>query len=254
MAPNTVVITLEKPENISLIELNSSSNNGGSKFYEEKQRAASPKQFTWVLLLKAHRILAFIPWLAVRLSRVLGSVKKRIASSDPKEDDPKYKGRLYIFIKTFLAISVFALVIEIFAYINKWDLSYVNPWEVPNLVQWSYMGWLDFRGEYVAPLIVSLSRFCILLFMIQSVDRFVQCMGCFWVKFKGLKPVAKEETNDIEGGPSFPMVLVQIPMCNEKEVMDNQSLCEFLLHLKCSNTFLREDKIDCCRLMILKMN
>ncbi|KAI3474856.1 hypothetical protein Pfo_030167 [Paulownia fortunei] len=207
MAPNTVVVTLEKPENISLLELNDSS--AGSMF-QEKQKAASPKQFTWVLLLKAHRILACIPWLAVSLWTVFGSIKKRIASSDPNEEDPRYRGRLYIFIKAFLAISVIALVIEIFAYFNKWDLSLVNPWEVQNLVQWSYMAWLNFRVDYVAPLIVTLSKFCIVLFMIQSLDRFVQCLGCFWIKFKKLKP----------DGSSFPMVLVQIPMCNEKEVYE----------------------------------
>ncbi|KAG8384789.1 hypothetical protein BUALT_Bualt04G0155000 [Buddleja alternifolia] len=220
MAPNTVVITLEKPENISLIELNDS--KSGSLF-PEKQKAASPKQFTWVLLLKAHRILAVIPWLAVSLWSVFGSVKQRIALSDSNEEDPKYRGRLYRFIKAFLAISVIALVIEIFAYFNKWDLSLVNPWEVEfNLVQWSYMAWLNFRVDYVAPLIMTLSKFCIVLFMIQSLDRFVQCMGCFWIKFKKLKPVVKEEVqSDIEDGSSnFPMVLVQIPMCNEKEVYE----------------------------------
>ncbi|KAI3452391.1 hypothetical protein Pfo_009056 [Paulownia fortunei] len=217
MAPNTVVVTLEKPENISLIELNDSS--AGSMF-QEKQKAASPKQFTWVLLLKAHRILACIPWLAVSLWTVFGSIKKRIASSDPNEEDPRYRGRLYIFIKAFLAISVIALVLEIFAYFNKWDLSLVNPWEVQNLVQWSYMAWLNFRVDYVAPLIFTLSKFCIVLFMIQSLDRFVQCLGCFWIKFKKLKPVVEEEPYDIEDGSSFPMVLVQIPMCNEKEVYE----------------------------------
>ncbi|KAL0350973.1 UNVERIFIED_CONTAM: Xyloglucan glycosyltransferase 4 [Sesamum radiatum] len=214
MAPNTVVVTLEKAENISLIELNDPT---AGSIFQEKQKAASPKQFTWVLLLKAHRILACIPWLAVSLWTVFGSIRKRIASSDPNEEDPRYRGRLYRFIKVFLAVSVMALVIEIFAYFNKWDLSMVNPWEVQNLVQWSYMAWLNFRADYVAPLIVTLSRFCIVLFMIQSLDRLVQCLGCFWIKCKKLKPVVEGEPFDIEDGSSFPMVLVQIPMCNEKE-------------------------------------
>ncbi|KAL0377465.1 UNVERIFIED_CONTAM: Xyloglucan glycosyltransferase 4 [Sesamum radiatum] len=217
MTPNTVVVTLEKAENISLIELNDPT--AGSMF-QEKQKAASPKQFTWVLLLKAHRVLACIPWLAVSLWTVFGSIRKRIASSEPNEEDPRYRGRLYRFIKAFLAVSVMALVIEIFAYFNKWDLSMVNPWEVQNLVQWSYMAWLNFRADYVAPLIVTLSRFCIVLFMIQSLDRLVQCFGCFWIKCKKLKPVVEGERYDIEDGSSFPMVLVQIPMCNEKEVYE----------------------------------
>lgn len=216
MAPNSVVVTLEKAENISLIEVNDQP--GARSKFQEKQRSASPKQFTWLLLLKANRIAACIPWLAMSLLTVFGSIKKRIASSDPKEEDPRYKGRLYVFIKVFLAVSVVALLIEMFAYYNKWDLSYVNPWEVPNLVQWCYMAWLSFRVEYVAPLIVTLSKFCIVLFMIQSTDRLVQCLGCFWVKLRRLKPVA--EPFDIEDGSSYPMVLIQMPMCNEKEVFE----------------------------------
>ncbi|KAK6155164.1 hypothetical protein DH2020_009412 [Rehmannia glutinosa] len=146
MAPNTVVVTLEKPENISLIEVNGSKT--GSIFQEKQKKSASPKQFTWVLLLKAHRVLACIPWLALSIFTVFGSIRKRIATSDPNEEDPKYRGRLYIFIKAFLAVSVIALVIEVFAYFNEWDLS----WEVQsNLVQWGYLGWLSFRVDYVAP-------------------------------------------------------------------------------------------------------
>ncbi|KAL0461675.1 UNVERIFIED_CONTAM: Xyloglucan glycosyltransferase 4 [Sesamum latifolium] len=218
MAPNTVVVTLERPENISLIEVNDSKSSGS--MFQEKQKSASPKQFIWLLLLKAQRILAFFPWVAMSLWTVFGSIKKRVASSDPNEEDPRYRGRLYRFIKGFLAVSLIALVIEIFAYLNKWDLSVVNPWEVQNLVQWSYIAWLSFRVDYIAPLIATLSKFCIVLFMVQSMDRLVQCLGCFWIKYKRLKPEIEGEPYDIEDGSSFPMVLVQIPMCNEKEVYE----------------------------------
>lgn len=231
MAPNSVVVTLEKAENISLLEVNDQPQGARSKSQEKKQKTASTKQFTWLLLLKANKIAAFIPWLAMSLLTVFGSVKKRIASSDPNEEDPRYKGRLYVFIKVFLAVSVVALVIEVFAYYNEWDLSMVNPWEVPNLVQWCYMSWLSFRADYVAPMIVTLSKFCIVLFMIQSVDRLVQCLGCFWVKINRLKPVVEEEPLDVEDGSSFPMVLIQIPMCNEKEVITS-SVFSSLHHLK----------------------
>ncbi|XP_073296127.1 xyloglucan glycosyltransferase 4-like [Primulina huaijiensis] len=218
MSPGSVVVTLEKPENISLIELN---NAAAESIFKEKQKSASPKQFTWVLFLKANRALACIPWLAMGLCSVFGSIKKRIASSDPNEEDPRYRGRrLYRFIKVFLAISVAALLVETFAYFNKWDLSKLNPWEVQNLVQWCYVAWLRFRADYVAPLVVTISKFCIVLFIIQSLDRLIQCLGWFWIKFRNLKPVIEGETFDIEDGASFPMVLVQIPMCNEKEVFD----------------------------------
>lgn len=215
MAPNSVVVTLEKPENISLIELNDE--EGARSMFQEKTKSASPKQFTWLLFLKAHRIIAF-------MVTVFGSIKKRVASSDPNEEDPRYKGRLYVFIKVFLGVSILALVVEVLAYYNEWDLSLVNPWEVPNLLQWLYMAWMSFRAEYVAPLIVTLSKFCIVLFMIQSLDRLVQCLGCFWIKLRRLRPVVEGEPYDIEDGSSYPMVLVQIPMCNEKEVMIIQEL------------------------------
>ncbi|KAL3643950.1 Xyloglucan glycosyltransferase 4 [Castilleja foliolosa] len=231
MAPNTVVVTLERQENISLIEVNNNNNDQKSRF-QEKQKTTSPKQFIWVLLLKAKKILSFFPWAVLNLYTLSGSVKTRIASSDRNEEDPKYRGRLYRFIKAFLAISVLALVIEIFAHYKKWDLSIVEKsWEVEsNLVQWSYMAWLNFRGDYVAPFIVTISKSCVVLFVIQSLDRLVQCFGWFWIKLKNLKPVIKEELfDDVEDGLSFPMVLVQIPMCNEKEVFEQSIAAVCLL-------------------------
>ncbi|GKA47943.1 hypothetical protein Tco_0740901, partial [Tanacetum coccineum] len=43
-------------------------------------------------------------------------------------------------------------------------------------------------------------------------------------RFKKIKPVPKQSLTDLESGDEgfFPMVLVQIPMCNEKE--DNEEL------------------------------
>ncbi|KAL3526450.1 hypothetical protein ACH5RR_011106 [Cinchona calisaya] len=214
MAPASSVV--EKPSGKALVEIN----DYDSSLLQDKQKAARPKQFIWVLLLKAQRALGCIPWLATGLWAMFLSVKKRIALSDATDEEYKYKGRLYKFIKAFLAISVVALVIEIIAYFQKWDLSTVRSWEVQNLVQWSYMAWLSLRVNYAAPAIVMLSKFCIVLFMILSLDRLVLCFGCFWIKYKKLMPVVEGEAYDIEDASSFPMVLVQIPMCNEKEVYE----------------------------------
>ncbi|XP_024978637.1 xyloglucan glycosyltransferase 4-like isoform X2 [Cynara cardunculus var. scolymus] len=82
----------------------------------------------------------------------------------------------------------------------------------------AFMGWLSFRADYLAPFITKLSEFCVLLFMIQSIDRFILGIGCFWIKLKKIKPEIDDQTYDIEDPSSFPMVLVQIPMCNEREV------------------------------------
>ncbi|CAL5325204.1 unnamed protein product [Camellia sinensis] len=191
--------------------------------FPDKEKAASPKQFTWVLLLKAYKALTCISWLAMALKSTFVSVKKRIAVSEMSEEEgeePKNKGRLYRFLRVFLAVSVFALVIEIVAHFKKWNLNLINPWEVQGLVHWSYMAWLSFRVDYIAPSVVYLSKFCIVLFMIQSLDRLVLCFGCFWMKCKKLKPVIEGEPYDIEDCSGFPMVLVQIPMCNEREVYE----------------------------------
>ncbi|XP_022739817.1 xyloglucan glycosyltransferase 4-like [Durio zibethinus] len=213
MAPSSVVVTIEKPNNFSLVEINGSD----SSLLLEKQKAVSPKQFTWFLLLKAHRVVAGVSWMAMAFKTMVLSVKKRIALSDVSEEEAKGR-RLYRFIKAFLVFSIVALVIEIVAHLKKWNLNLIQPWEVQGLVQWSYMAWLSFRVDYIAPLVLTMSKFCTVLFLIQSLDRLILCLGCFWIKYKKLKPRIEGEAYDIEDGSTFPMVLVQIPMCNEREV------------------------------------
>ncbi|KAI3713202.1 hypothetical protein L1987_71775 [Smallanthus sonchifolius] len=218
MAPGSVIVTIDKSSNISLVELNDSD----TSVFLEKQKTASTKQFSWTLLLKAHKFLCFFPWIAMGFSKTLISVKKRIALADNGRDEVQYKERLiYRFIRVFLAISIIALCLEFIAYYQKWDLKFIhefNPTNVMGLLHWSYMGWISFRAEYVAPSVMMLSQFCVVLFMIQSLDRFVLGIGCFWIKFKNIKPKIDGESYDIEDASSFPMVLVQIPMCNEREV------------------------------------
>jgi len=63
-----------------------------------------------------------------------------------------------------------------------------------------------------------LSKVCILLFVVQSLDRLVLCIGCFWIKLRKIKPRIEGDPFREGSGYLHPMVLVQIPMCNEKEV------------------------------------
>ncbi|KAG8637967.1 xyloglucan glycosyltransferase 4 [Manihot esculenta] len=214
MAPNSVVVTMEKPNNFSIVEFNATD----PSLFPEKRKAVSPKQFTWVLLLKAYKALTCVSWLAMAFKATFISIKKRTALSEMRQDEPRNRGRLYRFIKAFLVISIVALVIEIIAHFKKWNLNLKNPWEIQGLVQWSYMAWLSFRVDYIAPLVITLSKFCTVLFLIQSLDRLVLCLGCFWIKYKKLKPEINVDAYDVEDPSSFPMVLVQIPMCNEREV------------------------------------
>uniref|UniRef100_A0A453LVR8 Glycosyltransferase 2-like domain-containing protein n=1 Tax=Aegilops tauschii subsp. strangulata TaxID=200361 RepID=A0A453LVR8_AEGTS len=77
------------------------------------------------------------------------------------------------------------------------------------------------RAAYLAPLLQFLTDACVVLFLIQSADRLIQCLGSFYITVKRIKPRLKSpalpDAEDPDAG-YYPMVLVQIPMCNEKEV------------------------------------
>lgn len=224
MAPNSVVVTIEKPDSSEL-----KVNGLDSSVFLDKQKAVSTKQFTWVLLLKVNRIFACLSWLPMAFRAMFVSLKKRIALSDMSDEEPKSRGRLYRFIKAFLGLSIVALVIEVIAHFKNWNLNLIQPWEVQGVVQWSYMTWSAFRVDYIAPVAIILSKFCIVLFLIQSLDRLVLCLGCFWIKYKKIKPTVAADAYDIEDSSSFPMVLLQIPMCNEREVTEQTSSLNLLL-------------------------
>lgn len=90
-------------------------------------------------------------------------------------------------------------------------------------MEYVYAKWLKIRADYLAPLLQNLTNVCIVLFLIQSVDRFVLVFGCFYIKIRGLRPVAEVEYSEDDEKESanldnYPMVMVQIPMCNEREV------------------------------------
>lgn len=122
-----------------------------------------------------------------------------------------------------LGVVLILLCFELIAYFKGWHFSppSLHKAEVLGFVELVYASWLRIRAEYLAPPLQSLSNICIVLFLVQSVDRAVLMLGCFWIKLRGIKPVAemeyssKSEDHNVE---DFPMVLVQIPMCNEREV------------------------------------
>ncbi|KAF3681402.1 hypothetical protein FXO37_02935 [Capsicum annuum] len=122
MAPSSVVVTMENPKSISLVEVT----DLNSPAFRDKNKVANPKKFTKVLLLKAQRTLGCIPWMANSLYTSFASVKKRIMLSNERDEEPKYRIKLYRFIIDFLAILVVALFIEILAYFNQWHLNQVD--------------------------------------------------------------------------------------------------------------------------------
>ncbi|KAF8389319.1 hypothetical protein HHK36_026013 [Tetracentron sinense] len=224
-----VVVTMENP-NYSVLEI-----NGPDAAFRpvEKDRGKNAKQFTWVLLLKAHRAAGCVAWLATVLWALLGAIKKRLffGQGVAMESEKLGKGRLlFRIIRAFLVISLVVLAFEVLAHLNGWhyfqnhNLHIPQTSEIQGWLHMVYVTWLAFRANYIAPPIQGLSSFCVALFLIQSADRMILCLGCFWIKYKKIKPRIEGNpfnSDDVEGsGYEYPMVLIQIPMCNEREVYE----------------------------------
>lgn len=242
-----VVVTMENP-NISVVEI-----EGPDSAFRpvERSRGKNAKQVTWVLLLRAHRAVGCVAWLAALLWAVLGAVKTRLsvrASSGEAEKSPGKGKLLFRVIKALLAASLAMLGFEVVCYFQGWDYFRKASLHIPRtsseLQGWlhgAYVAWLGFRAGYVAPAIQALSTFCVVLFLIQSLDRMVLSFGCLWIKYRKIKPTIVNGPEDVEksGRYEYPMVLVQIPMCNEREVKLVVLLCftSILLSLFCCFRF-----------------
>jgi xyloglucan glycosyltransferase 4 len=262
-----VVVKMDNP--YSLVEIDGS----GMSHPSEKARGKNAKQFTWVLLLRAHRAVGCVAWLAAGFWGVLGIVNRRVRRSRDADAEPDAeasgRGRAMLgFLRAFLLLSLAMLAFETIAYLKGWHFPQYLPGnlqeledqlqhlrhlpenlpeqmrrlpmrrEIQGWLHATYVAWLDFRIEYIAWAIQRLSAFCIVLFMVQSVDRIVLCLGCFWIKLRGIKPRANvtasktttlRRNDDVESGDDnadgyYPMVLVQMPMCNEKEVSPDTPL------------------------------
>ena len=216
----------------------------------EKSRGKNAKQVTWVLLLKANRAVGCVAWLATVLWALLGAIKKRLIHRQgvTLASEKMGKGKLlFRVIKVFLVTALAILAFEIVAYLQGWhyfnnpSLRIPKTSDLEGVLHMVYVAWLTFRADYIAPLILALSKFCVLLFLIQSADRTVLCLGCLWIKYKKIKPRIVGDpfkSDDLEGsGYEYPMVLVQIPMCNEKEV--NKKLKLFISLLLSSYFFVQ---------------
>lgn len=208
----------------------------------DKGRGKNAKQFTWVLLLKANRAAGCLTSIGSAMVSLVDVIRRRVASgrTDTEDTDidtrgereienPNVKSRFYSCIKVFLWLSVLLLGFEVAAYFQGWhfgaphfELQYLfrSPFAVQGYFDAIYFGWVLVRVEYLAPPLQFLANACTVLFLIQSADRLVLCLGCLWIRVRKIKPVPKQGAADLESGDDkfFPMVLVQIPMCNEKEV------------------------------------
>ncbi|XWS47178.1 hypothetical protein CRYUN_Cryun14cG0131100 [Craigia yunnanensis] len=186
----------------------------------EKDHSRSARQLSWVCLLRFQQLANSLAWITNASILLLRTANRRISSADSPSDSSA--SRLYRIIKFFLFLVLLLLCVELVAYFKGWHFS--PPSAVPEeaAVELVYAKWLEIRADYLAPPLQCLANVCIVLFLIQSVDRVVLILGCFWIKFRRVKPTAAMEypVGRVEGEnvEDYPMVLVQIPMCNEREV------------------------------------
>ncbi|GLU07998.1 hypothetical protein SLE2022_249320 [Rubroshorea leprosula] len=186
----------------------------------EKDRARSARQLSWLWRLKFQQLASSLAWITNGSILLLRTANRRIASPDLPSDSSG--SRLYRIIKLFLVLVILLLCVELVAYFKGWHFSPPSVESAEMALELVYAKWLDIRANYLAPPLQNLTNVCILLFLIQSVDRAVLMLGCFWIKLRRLKPTAPMEYPEgpVEGEnvEDYPMVLVQIPMCNEREV------------------------------------
>ncbi|KAM0853032.1 hypothetical protein ACQ4PT_051348 [Festuca glaucescens] len=221
-----VIVKMENP-NWSISEI-----DGGEDFLPgsggRRRRGKNAKQITWVLLLKAHRAAGCLAWLASAAVTLGCAARRRVTAGrtdsdategecEGEEEEAAHavrRSRFYAFIKACLLMSVFLLAVEVAAHSNGRGALAV-------FVGSFYASWVRVRAAYLAPPLQLLADACVVLFLVQSADRLVQSLGCFYILLKRIKPKpispALPDEEDPDAG-YYPMVLVQIPMCNEKEV------------------------------------
>ena len=191
----------------------------------EKGRSRSARQLYWLCRLRFQQLFSFFASLANGVVYLLRISHRRISSSPSSSSSSS--SRLYRLIKAFLVLVLILLCLELAAYFKGLHFRPpVGSDEVLGMLGFVYSSWISVRANYLAPPLQALTNVCIVLFLIQSVDRVVLMFGCFWIKFRKLKPVATvryaaadEEKGNVGAVEEYyPMVLVQIPMCNEREV------------------------------------
>ncbi|KXG34323.1 putative xyloglucan glycosyltransferase 10 [Sorghum bicolor] len=228
-----VVVRMENPNSWSISEINDDDDDdygGGQRRRRRRRRGKNAKQITWVLLLNAHRAAGCLAWLASAAVALGCAARRRVAAGRTDADDgapapaptptppptPR-RSRLYAFIRALLLLSLFLLAAELAAHANGRRLAAAAV-SLGSL----HASWVRFRAAYVAPPLQRLADACVALFLVQSADRVAQCLGCLYIRLRRVRPEpvsppAVPDAEDPDAG-YFPMVLVQIPMCNEKEV------------------------------------
>ncbi|XP_076888133.1 putative xyloglucan glycosyltransferase 6 [Bidens hawaiensis] len=208
---NSDLLFNDQPPNFLAVEVHATN-------HDPRERTRSARQIKHVWLLKLIQIASSLAYVTNGLVSVVKTANRRIKSDTSTSLTYRVETRFYRVIKAFLVIVILLLVFELLAYFRGWHFSPPDVGRAADLVEYVYAHWLEIRVNYLAPPLQSLTNVCIVLFLVQSVDRLLLVLGCFWIKFRRIKPVAAFEYSSSSDLEDYPMVLVQIPMCNEREV------------------------------------
>lgn len=184
------------------------------------------KQMSWVFLLKANKAAGFVAWAWSGVMVLLTAVKERlILRRGIVTSEGPSKGKHFHILTCLFVLALIMLCIEVAAHSQGWQLSvphWPSSFSLQSVPHTLYLGWMYIRAEYIAPALQKVTDFCICLFLLQSADRIILCFGCVYIKWKQIKPIPVNpslQSDDIEQpDKGHPMCLVQIPMCNEREV------------------------------------
>lgn len=175
---------------------------------------------------------------AVLLDAILKALFRPFGARHSERGERTKKNHLFEFTIGLSALACAALVLEIT--VAGLDSRYANqkkPAQSANSISWArsaHLSWLSFRVGYIAHPLQAVVNLCIILSVIQSVDRLLLCLGCFWIKLKNIKPRIDQQhlrfgSNGASEEYEYPSVLVQMPMCNEREVYEQSisAACQF---------------------------
>lgn len=175
----------------------------------------SAKQSLWSLTLKVREVSHVV-------KKQLAFAFSTFQQGDSTKAGKPNKGTfLFSFIEGLLFFFFMVFALEASAHWHGW---YPNNPEMQNpesieddgWTHLAYLSWISFREDHISSPLQILSNICIALSIIQSLDRMILCIGCIWIKLRKIKP--RIEFDSFKASNEFPMVLVQIPICNEKEV------------------------------------
>ncbi|ONM17022.1 hypothetical protein ZEAMMB73_Zm00001d003490, partial [Zea mays] len=116
------------------------------------------------------------PKVAAASPRLTWSSRNRLAS-------PRARARARVALSLLLLLAI-----KVATYLQGWHLEVdvgAGILAVDGLFVTAYVAWMRARLDYLASPLQFLTNACVILFLVQSVDRLMLCLGYFWIRLKG---------------------------------------------------------------------